>query len=410
ESSTPEDREPRLSGRYILGADHTWDDEQDRRYLLGRTGVDARMENPFGHGGGAKFRAEAFQRTADVENGNDEDESHLRIDRLSWYRGDTRERAGRIELGRFLQDAFPEFGVLDGVEYQQRTAAGHRWGASLGLAPIPNGELESSDDMQVALFFRHDAPVDGTLDWGVGAQKTWHEGAADRDLVVADANWRPSERAWLFGSAWVDYYTSGDDVKSGLELTELRLGGNWRISASSGVHADLSRVRWPDIERYEFTMLPASELDDSEVLRLSLGGWHQLSDDVRLNGRVNWWEDEEQDGAGGEVRAAWRDLLWERGEVNATLFTNTGAFSSVTGARFGGTRSTGRGYLAVTWELAKHEQDGFVGTQEDLLQQVLRGSWDTTLGDDWNLSLSADQRFGDEQDSFALGFYLQRRF
>ncbi|MCP3917668.1 MAG: hypothetical protein GY711_19145, partial [bacterium] len=106
ESSTPEDREPRLSGRYFLGADHTWDDDQDRRYLLGRTGVDARMENPFGLGGGAKFRAEASQRNTEVENGNDEDESHLRIDRLSWYRGDTRERAGRIELGRFLQDAF----------------------------------------------------------------------------------------------------------------------------------------------------------------------------------------------------------------------------------------------------------------------------------------------------------------
>jgi hypothetical protein len=32
------------------------------------------------------------------------------------------------------------------------------------------------------------------------------------------------------------------------------------------------------------------------------------------------------------------------------------------------------------------------------------------LGTHWSLSVHAEERFGDQQDSSAIGFYLQRRF
>ena len=69
-----------------------------------------------------------------------------------------------------------------------------------------------------------------------------------------------------------------------------------------------------------------------------------------------------------------------------------------------------RGWWTLGLESALHEQDGFIGEQEELWQHVLRGSYDTELGDSWDLSLWGDQRFGDEQQATTVGFSLRRRF
>src|SRR5215813_259492 len=53
--------------------------------------------------------------------------------RLSYSIGGDRFAPDRIEVGRFLQYGMPEFGVLDGVEWDRRLAGGDSFGASVGF-------------------------------------------------------------------------------------------------------------------------------------------------------------------------------------------------------------------------------------------------------------------------------------
>jgi len=411
ESSTPAERESRIEGRAYVGFDQTVDREGgggDRTYSLARAGVDARQTNPFGQGGELELDLELFHRLSDTSTGEETDTT-LRVDQLSYALGGDREDPRRIEVGRFLQDAFPEFGLVDGVEYQQRTDSGDRFGVSLGLMPVYDETFDSGDDFQGALFYRHDDPGALGADWGLGYQKTWHKGSADRDLLVADGGWRPNDRSWYWGTAFLDYYASGDQ-KSGVELTELRAGGRWKLSDASGLNADVARILWPDIDRWEYTPITAAQLEDNEVTRANLGGWHQLTGDLRLSARVTWWQDQDDSGNGGELRADWDELFLGDGRLSLTLFRNDAALSRLYGARVGASKTLAGGHLYLGWEAAEHEQEDFSGSQEKLLQHALRGTYDRSLGGDWDLSLSVDERFGDQQDSLSLGFFLQRRF
>ena len=408
-SVAPEDREQRLFGRFYSGVDFTSDREgQDREYLLGRAGADMRMENPFGRGGTLELDAEVWHRTADLAGASEDDTTQLRVNRLSYRMGGTRSQPQGLQVGRFLQSGFAEFGVIDGAEYSHRTEAGNLWGASLGLLPLNDAELSNGDDVQSAVYFRHLALEPTAAEWGVGYQKTWHSGHPDRDLVVGDARWSPNDRWSLFTSAWVDVYTSGEELKSsGPELTDLRVNANYRMSARGGLNFTVSRTLWPELERNEFTLSP--DLANQELTRAGVGGWQELVDDVRLSARYDRWEDDDDDGGGGEVRVAWRDGLYAGGEVSLAAFGTQGSFSSLTGLRMQANRMTDKGFVNFTWEAAEHSQDDFFGAQRDLLQQVIRGAWDTELGG-WDLSLFGEDRFGDEQASYSLGFYLQRRF
>ena len=105
-----------------------------------------------------------------------------------------------------------------------------------------------------------------------------------------------------------------------------------------------------------------------------------------------------------------RDWLYAQGEVSLALFASDWQYSSLLGGRLAANKSAPSGFWTLAWEAAQHEQDGFNGSQAEMLQQVLRASWDGEIGKGWDLSLGLDQRFGDEQGSTSLGFFLQRRF
>ena len=409
---TAAERETRISGRWYNQLDSTWDDLDGRRYLLGRSGLDLLIENPFGRGGGLHFDGEVFSRMSSFDgNIADESETEPRLDRLSYHWGGVRGSPRRFEVGRFLQREFPEFGVLDGVELTQELASGDRIGGSAGFLPEWSPEMATGDDLQVSGYYKHFAGEDDELTLGVGAQKTWHEGKPDRDLVVTTAEWRPNARFALYGTGWIDFYGAGDEIKSdGPELTELHLNGSYRFESGNGFGLGLSRILWPELKRQEFTPLTAGELVDSELTRLYVHGWRALSKDVRLSGRADTWTDEDDSGAGGELRLGWRDLLIRDGELGFEIFSNDGAFSSATGGRVTATKASGRNYWNLSWEIAEYRQSGFAGSQENLLQQDVRLGWDRTFESGWNVSVSADQRFGDEQNALSLGFFLQRRF
>jgi hypothetical protein len=404
----PSQRDARLSGRYFLGFDWTRDDASvEQEYLFARTGLDLRLENATGRGDELRFGGQLFQRYASVDGHDEEDTTRGRIDRFSWRFEDSRERSQRFEVGRFLSSELPQLGVIDGVEFVQRTESGNRWGASVGLFPAWDATLSTGDDTQAAVFYRWFGGAENEFTAAGGFQKTWHEGEADRDVFVGDLSWRASERWRFSGAASVDWYTGDDDPKaSGAELTELHVASMWTPKSGHGATLTYSHIAWPVLLRDELPPLTLETLQRGQLDRVSLGAWRDLTKRVRLNGRVDQWSSQDDNGGGGEVRVSWRDLLAENSELSAGAFTSDGQFLEVLGARLGWRKWSGYGAWFATFEIA--EQD--LGAQTALDVQAWRVGWDGVVGQHWDLSLQADLRTGDEQDALTLGFFLQRRF
>ena len=408
----PQERPSQWSGRYFLQGDATFDHEGGgREYLHPRAGVEALLENPFGQGGGLALDLEGIARSSSFDTGEDEDEQFLRLQRLSYYFGGVRGMPTRFEVGRFLHSEFPELGVLDGIELVRRTSGGDHLGASLGYLPEPTPEMETGEDAEVSVFYRFFHGPERELALGTAVQKTWHQGDEDRDLWITTLDWRPSATWYAFVTAWVDFYGSDDVIKdSGAELTELHATLGWRPSLAGGASLALTRLRWPELLRDEFTRETPAQVEDYDLQRASLSLWRDAGEHVRLSCRLDAWEDQDDDGLGGEVGIALREALWEQGELSASVFDQEGATTGVQGVRLGATRWSGANSWRLTYELANQEQEGVAGAQAELLQHAIFLAFDFAISRDWFLSLGAEQRFGDEVSATTLGFHLQRRF
>jgi hypothetical protein len=409
----PEERERRIRGRVWLQSQYIKDSEDgSRTYTNSSLGVDSTMDNPFGHGGELYFSATAWARSFDVGAVSlDDTESHLRLNRLAYTVGGTEDAPTRWNFGRFLQTGMPELGLLDGAEWNRRLDNGDDVGVSVGAMPLPTSSLSSFDDTQVAAFYRRALDDEHRNTIGFAYQNTWHEGKQDRNLFLAEARVEPLRDVSIWSTAWLDVYGSEDTIKgSGAELTEFLLGLTWRANPTSGLGLTLSHRKIPELLRDELQDFETATIRDAEFDRIALNGWTNVSAKVRLDGRVDHWSDQSDDGTAGELAAAFRDLLWDRGEVNTALFYSQGSYSSGPGLRLTASKSFGRSAASLGYEYVDYEQKGFLGEQQQLAQQALFGTFDLPLTDSWDLSLLGDKRFGDSQDSWSLGFLLQTRF
>jgi hypothetical protein len=408
-SQKPEERQRKLEGRVYLQGNGTWDQLNDgRRYFLGAVGTDMRLENPFGQGGELELDAQFFHRVASVPGATDDDESSALLRQFSYSFGGTPEQPSRFEFGRFLQNEFSELGVLDGVEWSRRSDSGSRFGASVGAMPEPTAEMDTGDDTQAAVFYRYAADPDERFLLGAAYQNTWHKGEQDRNLFVGTLDYNPPGKISLRSSVWIDYYGSEDSIKtSTFELTEAQIQASWRMTVRSGLSAFLSHVRYPEMQRIEFASLTPEQILDDHVERVGLSGWHEISDVVRVNARVDAWQDQDDGGNNAEIGAGFRDLLYDHGEVSVAFLQTQGSFSSGPGFRVSANRAFGDRYANLTYSFMDFEQKDFTGEQSTLAQHAIFGSFDLPLGSRWDLSLFGEKRFGDEQDSYSLGFLVQ---
>ncbi len=409
----PEDKPSRLRGRIFFQGQKIWDDEfGNNEFTTGRLGTEVYLENPFEHGGEIHVDGEFTLRRTQLEFGTDSSTTRGRLDRLSYSWGGRRQEEQFFEAGRFLQNEFPELGVLDGVEYVQRTQSGSRFGASLGYMPEQFPHMTTGEDLQVAAFYRSQTDDPRDLSVGVAYQSTWHKGSRDRNLFLTTLDWNPTERLSLYGSAWVDYYDSSDKIKSsGFELTEFRLNGLYRVDKDTGFGAHASHTRWPELLRNQLQSATAAQILDNETSRFGVSAWHRPNEHVRIDTRVNQWEDEDDSGGSGDVRLALRNLLYERGEVSIGYFTTMGSFTDGTGIRLSANRSfLGGAFFTMSWEDAQYDRDTQGSGSETLDQQTLRASVDMILSAMNNLSVYVEQRSGDGQDSQNVGMFFQQRF
>ncbi len=220
EAIAPEQRRMQLSGRATMIADATTSSDNDRSDSFVRTGADVLCENPFGQGGARHVDGELNQRSTSLPDQADEDTGTMRIDRLSYALGGTRFDQRRQELGRFLSHGMPEFGVIDGYELTQRLEHGSRFGMSAGFMPEPDRRQESGHDLQFAGYYEWISDASESLSIAGGYQKTFHDGASDRDLVVGRLRSMPLQGWTTDATVWMDIYSAGDKNKgAGPELT-----------------------------------------------------------------------------------------------------------------------------------------------------------------------------------------------
>lgn len=385
------------------------------QYMLGEAGADVSMLHMVPWDGVIRFRGEYYTQVARIDGAPDTRESLPRLDWFSCVWGGQRREPFRAEIGRFLQHEFAELGVLDGAE--GRMGIGDHWriGASFGAMPDYRRRVEITGDYQGALFGKFLSGPKEEFSIGVAVQRTIHEGEWDRDLLVAVAEFIPSPKFSARASLWIDYYTGSELVKSqGFELTEAHAYASYRFDPDNNVGAFFTRHRRPDVLRDELAppgQQPTPEL--AEMLRQNLAmyygvySWHRLSARVVGDTRISLWGDQTQrTGVSGEAHIGIQDFFVEKDEVGVTAFYTDGIYTRGPGVRLSMSRLFAPVSVLAWYEAAFYEN---VTTGTSAIQHTLHLNVDAALSDTWSIAVSADYRFGFQQESMTFLFSIMMR-
>jgi len=407
-SVKPKSRAPRVSGRAYLLADITSILENDYTNSFVRAGTDLGISNPFRKGGALRINFEAAYLT---ESDEADLEGDILLRRLAYVWGGTRFHRNRWEAGRFLQFGMPEFGVLDGVEWGQRRSNGHSFGLTAGFLPETDEDFETFEDFQFSGFYRWVSGPNERLMMRAGYQKTWHGTSADRDLLIAALRFLP-EGGWEFdATAWVDFYTSSDDLKDdSLEVTYALVTLRRRWTSGSGFDLTYQHQQFPDIDRNEFLPPEPEQITDNQLDRLALTFWHVFSPTRRLHGFAAIYNDQDDTGGAGDLGFEWNDLILDRSRLDITLFITVGSFEDVYGGRLAYSKHTRSGSWDFLYDISEHRLTGINDDQDDLIQHRLRISGTYFVASTWDISAYAETTIYDEEISWSIGFTLQKRF
>ena len=417
-SRTPQERDSTLNGRLFGHYMHTWNDNaRSNQYSLGRLGADLRYQNPFRYGGRMRVRGEFNRRGIFLEDYADRVNDPGWINRLSYRWGGTDDQPYEVEMGRFYPQGLPAFGILDGAALSYRTERGNRIAATFGFLPEMYPNLELRNDPQIGLFYKWNANPEETLTSGIGFQKTWHKGTPDRDLFIHTVDYNPNEVISIHSFLWGDYYDSHDNLKTtSFEITEAVFQPMVRFDPGHGIGAHISYVRWPQLLRMEYNPFVSTQILNSRVFRYGIFSWQQLSERIRLNGRVDQWDDERSsNGTSWECKVSFRDIFYADGEVSFAVFGTDGLYSTGPGGRILLSRHYPWCFASLWYELADyklflHADQPLSGNSPmGIFQQYLRANLDFSWGLDKSISVFGDYRFGQNQEAFQIGVFLQKR-
>lgn len=408
-SRRPEQRSAEIHGRVFSQFLYSGDD-QGSSYTVARTGAWLEATNLFGRGGRLLFAGETDYRGA-LTFSNDHQDFDLRIDRLSYAIGGEDYAPCRLEFGRFYSANVPEFGLIDGSEATMQFTGGWRVGAGAGLYPLPMPQRGWGEDFGFHLFADYHAnDKDRPLEALLAFQKTWHEGQADRDQLLGRFNWRPNKSLWLYGLARVDIYDGTDSIKgAGLELTELWTQARYAPGGPFGASASFTHYNWPQLKRREYENLPVELIRDGHVDRGDVRAWYDVTDAVRVSGRVDLWTDQDDSGRGGEVALDFNDPTGAWPSVHAAMFMTQGSLSQGRGFRIEARQSIDIVNLFVGYELYQYMSTGSLSGDTRTTRHAVRAGVDWHTGR-WSYSISGDYYFGDAEGAYTVGVYVAYRF
>ncbi|MCA8977664.1 MAG: hypothetical protein KDC98_23265 [Planctomycetes bacterium] len=408
----PEDRPATLDGRIFGSGQWNRDMGSNRTsdYALARLGVRADATNYFGTAERIRFAGEYDSRRLMLPDAPDHSDDTVRLDLLSVAFGNEQWAPTGVEVGRFYSQYLPEIGLVDGVEVVRRFEGGMRAGGGIGSYPRPFPARDTGEDMGAHAFFDYVSDPRRTTAAAVGLQKTWHKGAPDRDLLLLRIENRPFDHVTLFGNAKVDIYTGGDDIKgSGLELTEAMTSARYDARAA-GTGLTYSHFAWPELKRAEYQNLPLELVQNGSVDRASWQGWMRPHDLVRLGLRADTWRDQDQNGTSYTIDGSLRDALGAGSWLSLSVFRSEGGYSSGPGARadFRAPLYAGSWRLGYRWH--RYEVTNLVSGNEAYTRQSAQVGMTMPISNSGSLDASLERWFGEREDAWSLGLYVQWRF
>lgn len=411
-SKPPSERASTFHGRAFAQFQYNWDkaEGRDNSYLLARAGTAMELTNPLGRGGRFQFDAEVDVRSFKSQFTGTRTEEKFILDRLSYTEGGEEYSPYRLEVGRFTSIFLPEMGIIDGVEGVIQLEGGMKYGAGFGAYPLDFPDRKWGDDLGFHVFMDYQSPGEHRFNGTLGYQKTWHEGAPDRDAIFGRFNIMPTRAVWLYGSATIDVYGQGNAMKSsGPHLTQAWLQARYAPDSTGGVSVSYSHYTWPDLKRNDFGFSPVELIRDGQLDRVELSAWHDLVKDVRVTGRVNYFTDQGGNGTGGELDGDWDQVLGAPVSLHADVFYSNGSFTDGTGFRVEVRPGSGEVQGFVGYEYFRYNTTGLATGTESAARQTLRAGLNWQI-DRWSYSLTADHYFGNGEDAYSLGMYLGYRF
>ncbi len=406
------ERPSQFHGRVYSQLQYTWDrgNGRDNGYLLARLGGSLQLTNPFGKGGGLFFDGEVDQRDASVVDSSGESKTDLILHRASYVQGGEQYSSYRAEVGRFTSYYMPEVGRVDGVEGALLLESGLAIGAGGGVYPQPFPEEHWGKDAGFHAFVQYDNPKDRTFTGTLGVLKTWHEGAPDRDAVIGRATWNPTKEWWVYGSFTADIYGSGDPAKSaGIQLTQGWLQARYSPDKTWGASVSYSRYTWPSLKRDEFLFAPVELIRDGRVDRLEGSAWREVAKDVRLTGRARYYSDHRGDGVGGDAGVDVNRVFDLSASLRTEVFYNQGTTIDGQGFRVELRPTSGDVQGFVGYELYQYTTKGLISGDEHQVRHTIRGGINWQVNQ-WSYSATLDHAFGDNEDAYSLGAYIEYRF
>lgn len=404
----PEERPPALTGRvFAFGGLGSVSGNDDHNTVF-RLGADLDARNLLHQGGDFHVDAELDYRYEEYDTQGID----LLVRRFSYAIGGHRFAANRYEIGRFLHRGMPEFGIVDGIEWNHRLAGGSRFGASVGFLPEIDEDFDSLEDLQVSAFYEWVADADETTRLAIGFQKTWHNGESDRDLLVTTFHRTPLDGWHVHGDAWIDFYDSDDAFKgSGAELTAGSLYFSRRFETGTGLEVGWRRLRFPELLRTELLppLLPA-ELADDRYDRLSFKTWAESDGGDRLQVLVTGFDDEHRTGGAGEI--SWTDYgaLLDGGRLELAALGGRGRFERYFGGRLSYGSFGSSGSWQALYEVLWHRLDDRPPDGDDLVQHRVALTLDHRTASGWVLGLSGSGVFFDDDIGWSAQFTMQRSF
>jgi hypothetical protein len=411
-SKPPSERAPTYHGRvytqFQLADDRG--DGRDNQYYLGRVGTALTVTNPFHQGGELRLDTEFDRRGADLTDSGDGSEDDYILDQLSYAIGTEEYSPYRLEMGRFYSYYLPEIGTIDGVEGALRFQNGLSLGGAVGAYPVAFPDREEGDDYGFHVFADYHPDGVKAPQFTLGYQKTWHKGSADRDLLIARASVWPTPNLWLYASAQIDIYTNSDTLKSsGPHLTTGWFQARYTPDDVKGAAVSVSRYTYADVKRDEYEFVPPALIQDGQVDRVEVSVWHNLTKDLRPTLRGSYFSDQTDDGFGGELDLDWTNALHSPVNLYGAVYYNEGTYTKDMGFRTEARMARGNFDFFVGYEFDRYTQRGMIANIDYLTRQAVRGGVGYQFGK-WYYTLSLDHYFGDSENSYVLGTYLEYRF
>jgi len=410
----PEERDAFLTGRLWATGDITDNSEDDRSSSFFRAGASLEYVNLFGGGGTFHFDGEWDHRDVNVsdnDGANDgENDTRFLLDRLSYSWGGHRFAPDRFEVGRLLHSEMPEFGLVDGIEWNHHVTGGGAYGASAGFQPEWDTLSDEGREQELALWYRWSRDESEILSLGAGYQKTFTDLNSDRDLFVLKAHWLPPDAWTLQATAWIDLYTGEDVAKgAGAEVTQAWVSAGRVWAGGHSLRFSYRHQAFPEMDTEEYRPVTDAQLADDHLDRVAMSARQDMGK-VALLEDVGAWIDEDDEGGDGELGLEFDDLIFDGILIDGGVFATQGRYTTLGGWRAGFGHSGHHVGWHLGYEFVLNKQQGFTANNDELPQHKVGLDFDWNTASGWSFALHADLFLYDEEDGWTAGLYAQRSF